>query len=259
MSQPSLLEHPSILRFLFHPRRETPFDVTNDAVVVRFPVDRDLSLGGRLHIAAPEAPSILFWHGNGEIAADYDEIGPVYTGMGVNLLVVDYRGYGISDGMPAGSALLADAVAVYRQVREVLAALGVRDDRLFVMGRSLGSAAALETASHAQTEIRGLILESGFAQTIPLLEYLGGVSLTGVGEEAGFGNLGKSARIPVPVLIIHGQEDQLILVENAEALFASVPHPNKRLITIPHAGHNDLMMFPKLYFEPIRRFITDHS
>ncbi|MBF0460927.1 MAG: alpha/beta fold hydrolase [Magnetococcales bacterium] len=253
----TLLDHPVVLQHMFHPRREMPWEGLGDAQPVRIPVGPEISLGGRLHISGAAAPTILFWHGNGEIAADYDDIAPVYTGMGINFLIMDYRGYGISDGVPTGTGLLADAIALYRQVRPVLADNGIENDRLYVMGRSLGSAAAIETAHHAQEEIAGLIIESGFAFTIPLMERLGGMSLGGVGEEQGFGNPVKMAQVPVPVLIIHGEEDEIIPVADGHALFAGVAHGDKKLVIIPDAGHNDLMMVgQRVYFEAIRDFVS---
>ena len=252
----SILENPTVLRILFHPRRELQFETTKDANIVHFSVGPGVQLGGRLHTAAADAPVILFWHGNGEIAADYDDIARIYTGMGINFLVVDYRGYGISDGIPTGTALLEDAVTVYGQIQNVLNVHGIRTDRLYIMGRSLGSAAAIATANHAQDSIAGLIVESGFAFTMPLIERLGGLALDGVNESQGFGNNGKIAHVAVPTLIIHGEEDQIIPVFDGRALFEQSGTRKKKLVTIPHAGHNDLMIVGQAtYFESIRTFV----
>ncbi|NGZ06466.1 MAG: alpha/beta hydrolase [Magnetococcales bacterium] len=260
MPTSKILDNPLVLQYMFYPRREMAFEGTGDAQVVRLPVGPDIDLGGRLHVSSVDAPSLLFWHGNGEIAADYDDLAPLYTEMGINFLAMDYRGYGISGGVPTGTGLLADAITVYRQVRQLLADNGIRNNRLYVMGRSLGSAAAIEIASHAQEEIAGLIIESGFAFTIPLMERLGGISLDGIGEDQGFGNHGKMARVPVPVLIIHGEEDQMIPVADAYALFEGMRHFHKELVTITRAGHNDLMVIGQsIYFDAIRDFVFDDA
>ncbi|MEO5335143.1 MAG: lysophospholipase [Magnetococcus sp. YQC-5] len=260
MSTSTLLDHPLILQHMFHPRREMMFEGMGNAQVVRLPVGSDIDLGGQLHVSGADAPSLLFWHGNGEIAADYDDLAPLYTEMGINFLAMDYRGYGISGGVPTGTGLLADAITVYRQVRQLLADNGIRNNRLYVMGRSLGSAAAIEIACHAQREIAGLIIESGFAFTIPLMERLGGMSLDGIGEDQGFGNHSKMARVPVPVLIIHGEEDQIIPVADGYALFEGMRHFHKKLVTITHAGHNDLMVIGQnIYFDAIRNFVFDET
>ena len=126
------------------------------------------------------------------------------------------------------------------------------------MGRSLGSAAAVEIARHAGDGIDGLIIESGFAYTLPLLATLGlrwDVQRTDEARD-GFGNLDKIAQVRVPTLIIHGQDDWLIPVENAHALYEHSGAADKRLLTVPGAGHNDLMVLGSAqYFEAIRNFV----
>jgi pimeloyl-ACP methyl ester carboxylesterase len=253
------LDRPEVARVLFHPRR----DPSNRPVPLRvrpvhIDVDHGIAVSGRLHRAKPDGPTVLFFHGNGEIASDYDGISPLYTGLGINLLVVDYRGYGLSDGEPSATHLLADAVAVFQRTGSLLVEQELTRQRLFVMGRSLGSAAALEIAAHAGEQIAGLIIESGFAATLPLLKTLGlQMELAGAGEAGGFGNLDKIAQIHVPTLIIHGEADWLIPVENGRRLHESSGAADKRLVTIPGAGHNDLLFVgQQAYFEAMRSFIA---
>ena len=105
----SVLDRPEVLLFLFHPRTEPPgsavqatrserlIAVEKDILI---PVEEDVVIGARFHMAKRSGANILFFHGNGEIVADYDELGPVYNQLGMNLLAVDYRGYGRSTGNP---------------------------------------------------------------------------------------------------------------------------------------------------------------
>jgi pimeloyl-ACP methyl ester carboxylesterase len=252
-----LLDRPEVSRVLFHLRRDLPGRATPPgAHIVRFEVEAGITVGGRLYRAGTDDPVVLYFHGNGEIASDYDGIAPLYTQIGVNLLVADYRGYGISDGQPSASCLLDDAIVVYEKTPALLAAQGLSHERLFVMGRSLGSAAALEIAGHAGGEIAGLIIESGFAETLPLLATLG-LQVRG-GDEArdGLGHPEKIAQVRVPTLIIHGEADWLIPVENGRTLYARAGADDKRLVTIPHAGHNDLLFAgQRPYFEAVRAFV----
>jgi pimeloyl-ACP methyl ester carboxylesterase len=256
-----LLDRPEVSRVLFHPRRDPP----NRPLPLRvrslqIQVDRGIAVSARLHRANPDGPTILFFHGNGEIASDYDGISPLYTSLGINLLVVDYRGYGSSDGQPRASHLLADAVKVYERADSIFLENGLRAKSLFVMGRSLGSAAAIEIAWHAGAEIAGLIIESGFAYTLPLLVTLGlRLELTETDESrVGFGNMDKIAQIHVPTRIIHGQDDWLIPVENGRALYEHSGATDKKLVTIPHAGHNDLLFTgQEPYFDALRAFVVE--
>jgi alpha-beta hydrolase superfamily lysophospholipase len=252
-----LLDHPEILRALFHPRRESMNVLRpSGAHQVGLEVEPGVIVGGRLYPAAPEAPAILYHHGNGEIAADYDDIAPLYTRMGITLLVMDYRGYGRSDGTPSAHNLLTDAVTVFDAVFGVLAEHDLAPARLVVMGRSLGSAAAIEVALHAGERLTGLIIESGFADTFGLLARLG-VRVQGADEEQdGFGNAAKMGRVTTPTLVIHGQADVLIPASDGQALYRHCAAPRKRLVLIPNAGHNDLMMVGmSRYLGAIRAFV----
>jgi pimeloyl-ACP methyl ester carboxylesterase len=241
---------------LFYPRREEDWDrVPPSARRVVFQVAAGAHVGGRLYPAGPEAPCILYFHGNGEIAADYDNLAPMYNRLGITLLVVDYRGYGVSAGTPTCTHLLADAVAVFDRLGNLLADQGLMPSNLYVMGRSLGSAAAIEVASRAGEQLAGLVVESGFSDTFALLARLG-LRVQGIDETRdGFGNVAKIARIGMPTQIIHGKDDVLIPATEGQELYHRSGAADKRLLLISGAGHNDLMWVGDVaYFEAIRAF-----
>lgn len=252
----NLLDQPEVLRILFYPRRDLLASPPPGVRLVEVEVEPGLTVGGRLYPADHEAPAILYYHGNGEIAADYDGIAPLYTQMGITLLVMDYRGYGRSDGTPTAHDLLADAVAVFDAVGTVFEDHGLAPTQLYAMGRSLGSAAAVEVALHAGEQLAGLIIESGFADTFALLARLG-LRVRGADEERdGFGNPAKVERIATRTLIIHGRTDVLIPASDGRELYHRCAAPDKRLVLIPGAGHNDLMMVGmSQYFEAVRTFV----
>ncbi len=240
----SLLDRPDIGLVLFHPRPEYPHPSEDArARTVRFALPDGVMLGGRLYPAAATAPAILYFHGNGEIASDYDDLAPLYNRVGLTLLVVDYRGYGISTGSPLASTLTADAQAVFELVPSVLAAHSLTPSRLLVMGRSLGSAPALALAAASQAKLSGLIIESGFAETVALVRRLGGILPIDANESRdGFGNLDHIQAVTLPTLVIHGEDDWIIPFSDGRRLFDTSAAPHKRLLAIPGAGHNDLMM-----------------
>ncbi|MBF0132483.1 MAG: alpha/beta fold hydrolase [Magnetococcales bacterium] len=258
MNTSSLIDHPQVTQILFHPRGEWGYAPSQVAVELHFPVENGVTLGGRLYrTATPHGPWLLYWHGNGEIAADYEDIATLYTEMGFHFLVVDFRGYGLSTATPSGTTLLQDAVAVVDLLESVAGHHAPGLDNLFVMGRSMGSAAAIEIAVRRPEKIKGLILESGFAFSIALIERLGGLSLEGVQESEGFDSLEKMRTIRTPSLLIHGEEDVLIPVTDSQALFDICPAENKKLVRIPNSGHNDLMMNGiSIYFESIAQFVA---
>lgn len=253
-----LIDRPEVLRVLFHPRREYGYPApSGDARPVAVTVAPEVKVGGRLYPAAPEAPIVLYFHGNGEIAADYDDIAALYNQIGLTLLVMDYRGYGTSDGMPTSSDLLSDAVYVFEALDPLLEEHGLAPAQIYVMGRSLGSAAAIAIAQHAGERLAGLIIESGFSDTFALLAVLG-VQVRGADEDSdGFGNCSKIGQVTTRTLIIHGQNDVLIPATDGRALYHACAAHDKDLVLIPGAGHNDLMLVGIVqYFGAIRAFVS---
>jgi pimeloyl-ACP methyl ester carboxylesterase len=267
-----ILDRPAVLRVLFYPRRDDELALCPPGVYpLTVKVEPGIAVGGRLYPAAPgrvqalvspgaHAPAILYFHGNGEIAADYDDIAPLYTRLGISLLVADYRGYGTSGGRPTASHLLADAVTLFDQAGGLLADHGLAPERLYVMGRSLGSAAAIEVALRRQERLAGLIIDSGFADTFALLARMG-LRAQGADEARdGFGNAAKIGRIRLPTLIVHGESDTLIPASDAWELHRSSAASDKRLVLIPGAGHNNLMWVGRqAYFDAIQALVFPAS
>jgi hypothetical protein len=252
----AILDHPDIQRVLFHPRRDYGFEEPG-VHSVSVEVEPGVTLGGRLYPTSdPRSPAVLYYHGNGEIAADYDDIADLYTQMGLALLVIDYRGYGTSSGTPTPSNLISDANTLFSGLNDIFAAYELAPARLYVMGRSLGSVPAIEIALHGSKRLSGLIIESGFADTFGLLERLG-LQAQGVNEDQhGFGNAQKMERITMPTLILHGRNDVLIPPSDGQALYDHCAASEKHLVLIPGAGHNDIMLVGmKHYFEAIRSFV----
>lgn len=235
-----LMDRPEILDRLFFPRRES--DVTNvpGAVTIRIMVEKDVAVGCRLYPAATDAPNILYFHGNGETVPDYDYEAHLYRKRGLNLFVADYRGYGFSDGEPGCSSMIKDAHPIFRGFRGLLQERGFTEG-IFVMGRSLGSAPAIEVAYRYGDELKGLIVESGFASGRNQFRRLG-VSHLFDGDAIGFGNDVKIREITIPTLIIHGEEDTIIPASEGHALLKLSGASKKSSFFVAHAGHNDLLV-----------------
>ncbi|MCK5404187.1 MAG: alpha/beta fold hydrolase [Desulfobulbaceae bacterium] len=259
MNQFSLakLDTPEILNVLFHPRREKPPTQSDTIIEQDIPVDDGVTIGCRFHLAASDAPNILFFHGNGEIASDYDEIGPLYNTFGYSFLVADYRGYGTSSGTPTAGDLLNDSHTIFNAVKEWLATEG-RTGPLFVMGRSLGSACAIELGSSLPDDVTGIIIESGFSHSIPLLLTMGvDIRKHDIAETDCFCNVQKITNCSKPTLIIHASRDQIIPVTSAEILQANSAAKHKVFQVVPGADHNTLFEVAGMaYFELIQQFIN---
>ena len=258
MTEHCILDRPEYLAHIFCPVPAARSPLPDNAEDVVITVAAGVRLGCRLYAVAPDSPTILYFHGNGEIVSDYDKIADDYRRQGINLFVATYRGYGWSDGTPTVTAMYSDALAISGFVTGWLAERKYGGP-LVVMGRSLGSASAIEIALHHGQQYKGMILESGFADTLPLAAALGiRFDDSDIREEDCFNNGGKIADIKLPTLILHGARDQLISPYQAEKLQMQSGAKNKQFLLIPGADHNSLIAMAGVqYFQCIRKFIDD--
>jgi len=239
----SALDRPEIVGSLFHPRPEWggPGQARSGEDIL-IPVEEGVGVGARFHMMDKSTPNILFFHGNGEIVADYDDLAGAYNQIGINFMPVDYRGYGRSTGRPTVTSMMRDSHLIFEFVKRWLGQRGYGGP-LILMGRSLGSASALELASNHAKDVAGLIIESGFAFSGPLLRLLG-IDLDTINftEEMGLGNLDKIGRFDKPTLIIHAEMDHIIPFGDGQALYEASPASDKTLLRIPGANHNDIFI-----------------
>jgi alpha-beta hydrolase superfamily lysophospholipase len=222
-------------------------------------VEEGVKVNCGLWTLGKEYPTVLYFHGNGEEVSDYEMIAQYYHKAGVNLFVADYRGYGLSNGKPTVTNMVADAHKVFREFKQILAANGYRSS-IFLMGRSLGSIPVMEIAYHYQDELKGLIIESGSANN---LRRLWGFLAEQEKEKITTGtflNRVKIQTVTIPTLIIHGECDQILPVQEGLELFQQSGSKDKDILIIPGADHNDLMMRgQKQYFDKISEFIAHNS
>ncbi len=250
----STLDRQEFLQYIFYPRKysTTPPPNTTDHFV---PVEKGVSISCRFYVHRRDSPSILFFHGNGEVVSDYDDIAPFYTQLGINLFVADYRGYGASSGVPTFSSMIADAHTIFNGFREILQQ-GNYTDSVFVMGRSLGSVSAIELAFHYQQQMKGLIIESGIGTGVKRMTQLGFPTELLDLIRINFPNLSKMQIITLPTLIIHAEFDSLMPPSEARDLFENAATKEKRLVIIPGADHNTIMLVGiEPYFKAIQEFV----
>lgn len=252
------LDLQSILEYLFHPRQEELSAGPVDSHDITIALDDDVTLGCRLYLKNNDAPTLLFFHGNGETVSDYDYIAKLYADFNINLFVATYRGYGWSSGKPSVTSMMNDSVKVFQDFLKTLDNMSITGP-VFIMGRSLGCASAIEVCHNSSDSIKGLIIESGFADTLPLLEKLGvDTDVHQLSEDDGFGNVDKIAEIKLPTLILHGSADTIISVAQAERLQAFSGARTKKFFVIPGADHNEMISCGgEHYFSTIKGFINE--
>jgi pimeloyl-ACP methyl ester carboxylesterase len=254
----ALIDEAGLGAVLFYPRPD-PAPPPEGARDLAFTVGGGERLGARFYPASPELPTILYFHGNGEVASDHDEIAAFYHQAGANLLVCEFRGYGRSTGSPSFAALVEDAHPVVEQFHGLLDAEGFAAGR-FVMGRSMGANPALEIAANAARGFRGLIIESGAGNIRRL------AARAGLDEEGGAfrqlvdGHDDKIASIELPALIIHGQRDELIPLPFAAELYNQLAKSDVEIVVIANAGHNDILWVGyQEYFAAIAAFVSRYA
>lgn len=251
---PPIFDAPEFSRNLFFPRADTgrPPPGARDVTIAVAP---SVTLHARIHAAPNATASVLLFHGNGEIVADYDDAAAAFHSVGATLAVVDFRGYGQSTGTPSLRAIIADTPVVLDALE---GQLRMREVPLVVMGRSLGSACAAAAAGLGDARIAGLIVESGFTDLhalvkrrgLPVPPQFSSADLTD------FDPLPKLARFRGPLLVLHGERDVLIAPLEGQAAYDAATAAARRLVLIPGRGHNDVSHHP-LYFQAIEQLIRD--
>jgi fermentation-respiration switch protein FrsA (DUF1100 family) len=201
--------------------------------------------GGSIHAwwipaASPASKTGLFFHGNG-YTLEYmlDSEIPALRGLGLNLLLVDYRGYGGSSPIrPNESTIFQDADAAFAHLTE---RRQIPAGKIVAVGRSIGSGPAVYLAER-HAAIGGLILESPFTS---IHDAARGVSYLRIFPlslmlRTHFNNLSRIGSVRAPVFIATGSADTLTPPAMAERLFARANQP-KHLLIVPRADHDDLI------------------
>jgi len=254
VSEYFFLDRPEILQFVFFPRLEwgPPGPGVSDHLIT---VADGITVSARLFNTPRPRSFLLYFHGNGEIASDYGWSAPDYAELGVSLFVADYRGYGRGNGVPTLSNMVNDAPVVFRYARDIAVKNGV--PRFYLMGRSLGSIPVVELAAGFTGEYEGLILESGLASLPRVLRGMGFQPPTGPSADLEKSVARRLAAITAPALVLHGENDSLIPLEEGCALYTGLGSASKEMVVVPGAGHNDIgLVGHGLYFRAIRRFLS---
>ena len=250
-------------QLIFFPDRDvsqTPADVGLRYEDARFTTADGVQLHGWFVPAhGDESADVLLWfHGNaGNIADRTDNLLLLSRRLGVSVFIFDYRGYGLSDGKPSERGVYADGEAA-------LAYLRARGDvdmtRLTLFGRSLGCAVAVELAT--RHPVKAVILESPFTSIDAMARRMRGglTSLipTSWVVRSKFDSLSKIGNIHSPILLLHGDVDDIVPIQMAHELFAAANAP-KRFYPISGAGHNDTVLTGgDAYFDALKEFISAH-
>ncbi len=204
------------------------------------------------YVPFEKSEGVLLWfHGNaGNMGNRVNLLQALYKELKLNIMIIDYRGYGKSEGEVSEEGTAKDALAAYDYL---LTRSDIHPKKIFILGRSLGAAVAIKLATEIRTA--GLILEAPFtsiramtSETLPWLPFKGLVSIK-------YDSLSKIKSVKSPLLIMHGDQDKVVPYEQGKTLFDAANAP-KTFYTIKGADHNNAYVVGgSAYFEAIAKFI----
>ncbi|MFX0142230.1 MAG: alpha/beta hydrolase [Candidatus Hodarchaeota archaeon] len=262
MVKKSFIDNPAVSNIVFYPRKiREPTLLDSNIKVLKLKIKKNILIGGFFYLNNRSLPTILLFHGNGEIAADYQYFLDFFFDCGVNLAVVDFRGYGFSSGEPIYSSLITDAKPIYDEFYKWIIENNLNNS-LFILGRSLGSACASEIGAHNPNSLRGIIFESGFASMYNMMTKLFRVNAPDITPEglSEYSNDTRIKKFQKPVLIIHGVQDWIIPFEESKLIYENLPEGlEKKLVLIEGAGHNNIFSFKDEYITPLKEFIQKYK
>ncbi len=183
------------------------------------------------HFPAKEGrPLILYFHGNAGALVDRIPRFRMFRAHGYGVLAVSYRGYGGSTGSPTENGLMQDGEAAYREAR----ARGYDGDRIILMGASLGTGVAIALA--ATHEAAALVLEATYLSALDVASGHYGIFPVRWLMLDQFRSDLAIRDVHVPVLMVHGEEDDVIPISSAKRLFELANEP-KTFVSVPGGNH----------------------
>jgi fermentation-respiration switch protein FrsA (DUF1100 family) len=196
--------------------------------------------------------TLLWFHGNaGNISHRVPLLLQLHQKIKANIFMVDYRGYGRSEGKVSEKGTYLDALASYDYLST---RAGADPARIVAFGQSLGAAVGVELAT--QRNLAGLILEAPFTSIKEMARAVYFLPLGGF-ISTRYDNLAKIKKIQTPLLILHGDQDEIVPYAQGRRLFEAANEP-KRFYTIAGAGHNNTYRVGKEgYGEAIQKFVEE--
>ncbi len=181
---------------------------------------------------------VLYLHGNGSNVGANVEHANRFHRLGVSVFLIDYRGYGKSQGdFPSESQVYEDVEQAWDYL---VKQRGINPNQIYIYGHSLGGAIAIDLAVR-HPEAAGLIVEGSFTSVRAMVDFqkpLFRVFPIDFLLAQRFDSLSKVDRLQMPVLFIHGTADSVVPAEMSKKMFDAAPEP-KQLYMVPNGGHNN--------------------
>lgn len=200
---------------------------------------------------AATRPVLLWFHGNAGHLAHRVDVLLLLSRLPADVLIIDYRGYGRSDGRPTEKGLYQDGRAAWRYLTEHR---GIDRSRIVVYGVSLGGAVAVDLAHHVAPA--GLIVQSSFT-SVPGMARRHYPFIPAWMIRTRLDSLAKIGEVACPVMVAHSPADDVVPFEHGQQLFAAA-RGDKRFVEIVGATHNETWLVGgDRYFDAVRDFVVD--
>ena len=227
----------------------TPLDIDLDYENVRI----DTADGERIHgwfVPSPEARgSLLFFHGNaGNISHRLESI-LIFNRLGLDVLIVDYRGYGQSSGKTTEAGIYQDSEAAWDYL---VGERGVPADRIIIFGRSLGGAVGAWLASRRQPA--ALIIESSFSSGADMARRLYPIFPARLLTRLKFPVLDYISEVKSPVLVVHSRDDEIIPFEMGQAIYDAAG-PDRQFLELRGDHNAGFWISRDVYFAGLGQFV----
>lgn len=242
--------------FVYHPDRKLVADPA--AVDLSF-IEKSITTEDGVIINAwwipAERPrfSVLFCHGNaGNISHRLDTI-KILHGLGLGVLIFDYRGFGLSGGAPSEQGTYKDVYAVWKHMT---GEMNIPQERIIIMGRSLGAAVAAWLASKARPAM--LVLESGFYSMKEIARHYCSLCPTGIIITYKYETAVYAASARCPVMVIHSRDDEIIPFNHGRRIYEGLR--GERFFNEIRGSHNGgFLTSRESYIYGLDRFIAKHE
>jgi len=243
--QPSMVFYPSA------ELKSTPNDWGMDFENIALTTTDSVRLHGWYLPVKESKQALLFFHGNGGNISHRGESLKIFHSLGLNVLIIDYRGYGKSDGVMSEQGFYLDAMSAWQYLT---AKRGFKPENIVIFGRSLGGAVATQLAT--QVDEKALIVESTFSSVNDMVSMVMPLISKFIYLRYSFNTEKIINQVKSPILLMHSQDDEVVPYELGEKVFAAAKSP-KYFFEL-YGGHNDgFMQNVNEYRQTLNWFITE--
>jgi len=252
----------SLLLYLFQPKfiyfPQSEIDYTPDMAGlpyedIYFKTEDDVLLNGWFIPVEDAKNTLLFFHGNGGNISHRLESLKIFHEIGLAVFIIDYRGYGQSQGIPSEQGTYRDAEAAWQYLAETR---GISDEDIIIFGRSMGGAVATWLASRYTPNL--LILESTFTSIADVAKHYYPYLPTHLLTRIKYASVDRIKDIHSPILISHSQTDEIIPYKYGRALFEKAQAP--KIFLELKGGHNDgFITTGPSYIQGLENFIRTYA